>query len=83
MAQQSTTRPREAEKATGPKTRQQQKAILERREVARGANVSPRGKSIAEGGREPPPKLYDLESGDRSIQRGAHQETEHHKNRES
>ena len=83
MAQQSTTRPREAEKSTGPKTRQQQKAIIERREITRGADVSAHGKSIAEAGREPAPKAYDLSRGDRSIQRGAHQETEHHKNRES
>jgi hypothetical protein len=83
MAQQSTGLPRGRKKTVGPKTREQQKAVIEKREVTKGAEVSPDEKTIAEARArsEPVGKEFDLSSGDRSIKRGAHQETEHRKRR--
>lgn len=82
MPQQSTTRPREAEKTVGPKTREQQKAIIEKRENTKAADVSPRQKTLDEARRDSKPAAgeYDLSSGDRSIKHGTRQ-TGHHKNR--
>jgi hypothetical protein len=84
MPQQSTTQRREDKSVTGSKTREQQKAVIEKREKTKGADVSPHEKSLAEARRdqELPAGEYDLSSGDRSIKRGAHQETEHHKRRQ-
>lgn len=83
MTQQSTNEPREAEKVVGSKTREQQKAVIEKRESTKGANVSIDQRSLAEAQKdhERPASAFDVSTGDRSIKRGANQETEHHKNR--
>jgi len=84
MAQQSNTEPRGTEKTTGARTREQQKAIIEGREKTRGADVDPHGKSLAEAraDAEQPAGEFEISHGDRSIQRGANQESEHHKRRQ-
>lgn len=83
MVQQSTTRPRGTEKTTGPRTREQQKAIIEGREKTRGIDVDPHAKSLEEARAdiEQPAGEFEISHGDRTIRRGAHQESEHHKNR--
>ena len=84
MAQQSNTEPRGTEKATGARTREQQKAVIEGREKTKGADVDPHGKSLAEARRdtELPAGEFEISHGDRSIKRGANQESEHHKRRQ-
>lgn len=83
MVQQSNTHPRGTEKTTGARTREQQKAIIEGREKTKGADVDPHEKSMAEARKdiEQPAGEYDLSTGDRSIKRGANQESEHMKRR--
>lgn len=83
MVQQSTTRPRGTEKTTGARTREQQKAIIEGREKTKGAPVDPHEKSMAEARseQEQPAGEYEISHGDRSIRRGANQESEHMKRR--
>ena len=82
--QQSNHETRGTEKVTqGPRTREQQKAIIEGREKTQGADVDPHQEPISEK-REaatPPPKSYDNSTGDRTIKRGNTQEDEHHKRR--
>lgn len=81
--QQSNTEPRGTEKTKGPRTREQQKAVFERRERTDGAEVDPHQKSLAEAREdmEQPAGEYEISHGDRSIKRGANQEGEHHKRR--
>ena len=84
MVQQSNHETRGTEKVTqGPRTREQQKAIIEKRERSDGTPVDPHAESIAQARAQatPPPKSYDKSSGERSIRRGAHQEGDHHKRR--
>jgi hypothetical protein len=83
MAQQSNTEPRGTETTTGARTKEQQKAIFERRERTDGAEVDPHSKSLAEARKdmEQPAGEYEISHGDRSIKRGANQESEHHKRR--
>ena len=83
MVQQSNTQPRGTEKTTGPRTREQQKAIIEGREKTRGIDVDPHEKSLEEARAdiEQPAGEFEISHGDRSIRRGANQESEHHKNR--
>ena len=84
MAQQSTTEPRGAEKTgQGARTREQQKAIINGEVETKGIDVDPHEKSIAEAraANQQPDAQYDLSTGDRSIQRGANQESEHNKHR--
>ena len=83
MAQQSTTQPRGTEKTTGARTREQQKAIIEGREKTKGIDVDPHEKSLAEAraDAEQPAGEFEISHGDRSIQRGANQESEHRKRR--
>ncbi|MHA6299888.1 hypothetical protein [Devosia sp. CAU 1758] len=82
--QQSNHETRGTEKTTqGPRTREQQKAIIEGREKTKGIDVDPHETPISER-REaatPPSKAYDNSTGDRSIRRGNNQEDEHHKRR--
>ena len=84
MVQQSTTRPRGTEKTVGPRTREQQKAIIEGREKTRGIDVDPHEKSLEEARAdiEQPAGEFEISHGDRSIRRGANQESEHHKRRD-
>ena len=83
MVQQSNTEPRGTEKTRGPRTREQQKAIIEGREKTKGADVDPHGKSLAEARQEQeqPAGEFEISHGDRSIKRGANQEGDHHKRR--
>jgi hypothetical protein len=84
MVQQSNHEPRGTRKTTqGARTREQQRAILEGREKQQGVDVDPHEKSLDEARRdvELPAGEYDLSSGDRSIQRGNNQESEHRKRR--
>ena len=83
MVQQGNTQPRGTEKTTGPRTREQQKAIIEGREKTKGADVDPHEKSLEEARAdlEQPAGEFEISHGDRSIRRGANQESEHHKNR--
>lgn len=85
MAQQSNTEPRGTEKTgQGARTREQQKAIIQGREKTRGVDVDPSQPSLAEARAdiEQPAGEYEISHGDRSIQRGANQESEHHKRRQ-
>lgn len=83
MAQQSNTEPRGTEKTTGPRTKEQQKAIFERRERTDGTEVDPHQKSLAESreSQEPPAGEYEISRGDRAINHGANQESDHNKRR--
>ena len=83
MAQQSTTQPRGTEKTTGARTCEQQQAIIEGREKTKGIDVDPHEKSLAEAraDAEQPAGEFEISHGDRSIQRGANQESEHRKRR--
>jgi hypothetical protein len=83
--QQSNHETRGTEKTIqGKQTREQQKAIAEGREKTRGAEVDPHQKSLSEAREDmEQPGEYEISHGDRSIQRGANQEGEHHKRRSS
>jgi hypothetical protein len=77
MAQQSTTRPREAPKTQGPLTREQNKRIVTGEENTKGADVPVPGETLKHADkRYPKPGPGD---GDRSIQRGANDPGEHDK----
>ncbi|OAM77571.1 hypothetical protein [Devosia elaeis] len=85
MVQQSNHETRGTEKVTqGPRTREQQQAIIQKRERSDGIDVDPRRKSLAEAREdvEQPAGEYEISHGDRSIRRGANQESEHHKRRQ-
>ena len=86
MAQQSNTEPRGTEKTTqGARTREQQKAVINGREKTKGADVDPHAKSLAEARAdiEQPAGEFEISHGDRSIKRGANQESEHNKHRQN
>ncbi|MBJ3785986.1 hypothetical protein [Devosia sediminis] len=83
--QQSNHETRGTEKTVqGKQTREQQKAVIEGRENTKGAEVSADGKSLSEAREdvEQPAGEYEISHGDRSIRRGANQESEHHKRRD-
>lgn len=85
MAQQSNTEPRGTEKTMqGRRTRAQQKAVIEGREKTAGVEVDPHRKSLAEAraDAEQPAGEFEISHGDRTIKRGANQESEHHKRRQ-
>ena len=85
MAQQSNTEPRGTEKTIqGPRTREQQKAVINTREKTKGVEVDPHQKSLAEAREdsEQPAGEFEISHGDRSIKRGANQEGDHHKRRQ-
>ena len=82
--QQSNHETRGTEKVMqGPRTREQQKAVIAGREKTKGADVDPHRKSLAEAREdiEQPAGEYEISHGDRGIKRGANQESEHHKRR--
>lgn len=56
MAQQATTRPREAEKVQGPKTRAQQRRIVNREENTKGSAVPSPAESLKQAARLHPPR---------------------------
>ncbi|GEM_PF-1672003 len=85
MAQQSTTRPREAPKMQGKFTREQQKRIINRQENTKGTDAPLPGETLKHAAkRYPKPgpgNEYAISDGDRSIQRGAHDRGDHDKTR--
>jgi hypothetical protein len=84
MAQQSNTESRgTANPLQGNKTREQQRANNASDGHLKGVDVDPHQPSIAEAraAAETPATQYDNSTGDRSIQRGANQESEHRKRR--
>lgn len=83
MAQQSTTEPRGTEKHQGSKTREHQKAMFEGREKTKGVDVDTGQKPLAQARSETeaPAGEFEISHGDRSIERGSNQESEHHKRR--
>jgi hypothetical protein len=85
MAQQSTTEPREAPKVQGKRTREQNRRIVNKTENTRGTDAPLPGESLEHAARRYPKPgpgdAHAISTGDRSIQRGAHDEQEHHKRR--
>jgi hypothetical protein len=85
MAQQSTTEPREAPKRAGPKTREQQKAVIEKRENTKGTDAPLPGETLKHAAKRYPKPgpgdAYAISEGHREIQRGANDESEHRKRR--
>ena len=84
MVQQSNHETTRIQKQTqGRQTREQQKAVFEGRENTKGADVDPHQDSIEEAraGQKQSDQAYDNSSGDRTIKRGANQESEHMKRR--
>jgi len=67
----------------GPRTHEQQRNIIAKREIIKGANVPSPGETLMEARKKHPrpPAAYDLSTGDRSIKHGANQESGHHKER--
>jgi hypothetical protein len=68
----------------GNKTREHQKAEINGQVETKGVDVNPdqRPLSEARAETEQPAGEYEISSGDRSIQRGANQASEHHKKRD-
>lgn len=85
MAQQSTTEPREAPKVQGRATREQQQRIINKQENTAGNDFALPGETLEDAARRYPKpgpgSANEMSTGDRSIQRGANQESEHHKER--
>ncbi len=85
MAQQSTTRPREAPKVQGKLTREQQKRIINKDENTKGTDAPLPGETLKHAAmRYPKPgpgSANDMSTGHREIQRGANDESEHRKRR--
>lgn len=81
MVQQSTTQPRGTEKTRGARTQEQQQAVINKRERTDRTEVDPHAKSLAEAraDTELPAGEFEISSGDRSIQRGAHDRGPHDK----
>ena len=81
MAQQSTTQPRETLKVQGKATREQQKRIINRDENTRGTDAPLPGETLKHAAkRYPKPgpgSAYEISDGNRAIQRGANDESEH------
>lgn len=67
---------------SGSKTHEQQQRIINKQENTKGVDT-PVNESLKEARRKHPgpPTAYDMRTGDRSIRRGANQESEHHKGR--
>ena len=68
----------------GNKTREQQKAQINGQVETKPIDVDPDERPIAEAraDTEQPGGEYEISTGDRSIKRGANQESEHHKRRD-
>lgn len=83
MAQQSTTRPREAPKQQGPKTREMQKRIINKEERTDASDAPSPGETLKQADkRYPKPgpgSAYHISTGDRSIPRGENDPSEHDK----
>jgi len=82
MVQQSNTEPRGTQTDTqGARTREQQKAVINKQERTDGTDVDPHEKSLAESREdsEQPAGEFEISHGDRSIQRGANDRGPHDK----
>ena len=83
MAQQSTTRPREAPKQQGKLTREQQKRIIDKQEITSGSDVAMPGETLKHANKRypkpDPGDAYDIKTGDRAIQRGVNDPSDHDK----
>jgi hypothetical protein len=83
--QQSDTAPREAPKVQGKRTREQNRRIIDKDENTKGADVPLPGETLQQAGtRYPGPRpgsAGEIATGERSIQRGAHDESTHRKRR--
>jgi hypothetical protein len=68
---------------TGKLTYEQQQRIINKQEKTKGADIEPVNETIEEArARHPhPEKAYDNSTGDRAIEHGANQESEHRKRR--
>ena len=85
MAQQSTTEPRESLKVQGKATREQQKRLINREENSKGTNAPPPGETLKHAAKRYPKPgpggTYEISEGNRAIQRGANDESQHRKRR--
>src|SRR5690606_432354 len=83
MAQQSTTRPREAEKVQGKHTHEQPRRVQPGAENPKGTDAELPGGTLKEAAKRYPKPgpgdAYTISSGDRSIQRGANDRGPHDK----
>jgi len=83
MAQQSTTRPREAPKVQGKLTREQQRRVSTGAENTKGTDAPLPGETLNQAARRypkpDPGEAYAISDGDRSIQRGANDRGPHEK----
>ena len=83
MAQQSTTEPRPAPKLPGRKTQEQRKRIVNKQEATDSPDIVMPGETLKHADlRYPKPgpgDAYNYSTGDRSIQRGAHDRGDHRK----
>ena len=71
-------------KGQGRQTREQQKAQINGQVETKGIDVDPNERPISEAraDMEQPAGEFEISHGDRSIKRGANQESEHHKRRD-
>jgi hypothetical protein len=85
MAQQSTTEPRKAPKVQGRATHDLQQRIINKQENTKGTDAPLPGETLKQAAlRYPKPGPGDennLQTGNRSIQRGANDESAHRKRR--
>jgi hypothetical protein len=84
MAHQSTTEPREGPKVQGPRTKEKQRDIINKRERTDASDVPSPGETIRLAQKRypaPGPAANDMSDGDRSIQRGKNDERDYHKRR--
>jgi hypothetical protein len=70
-------------KRHGPITHEEQQRIINHQESMKPADIEPVNETIAEAQSKQtqPPVIYDNETGDRAIDHGANQESEHRKRR--
>jgi Asp-tRNA(Asn)/Glu-tRNA(Gln) amidotransferase C subunit len=70
-------------KRHGPITHEQQQRIIQHEEQMTAADIEPVNETIAEAQARhaQPEKRYDMETGERAIDHGANQESEHRKHR--
>ena len=85
MGQQSTTEPRESLKVQGKATQEQQKRIINKDENTKGTNAPLPGETLKHAAKRYPKPgpggAYEISDGNRAIQRGATDESEHRKRR--
>jgi hypothetical protein len=68
----------------GARTHEQQQRIINRQENTKAADIEPVNETIEEARQrhpEQPETMYDIETGERAVEHGANQESEHRKRR--